>query len=114
MGRTRGRLAVLSGAALALPGALLVLAFLTVMAGPASADDPPFECTNSDGGSSSLCERTRDLGPLGWAVVIGLVLVVILGIGWFFRLRQRRRDRVERSRHGWRRWLRRRRRADRY
>jgi hypothetical protein len=98
-------IAVLVGGALP-----LVLGLLIGTADKAAADNGPYDCTNSNGGTSSLCEHTRSLGPAGWAVVIGLVLVVLLGVGWLLRMRQRRRARMERR--GWRRLFGRR--VDRY
>lgn len=97
IGRTRGWWAALT---------LLLLAFATTTSPAAAA---PYDCTNSDGGTSSFCQRTHDLGPAGWAVVIGLILVIILGIGWWLRTREIRRERRARRARGWRRFLRRRR-----
>jgi len=97
----RRALAMVGGLAWAvLAGALVV-----GTARPAAADDaPPYDCTNSNGGTSSFCQRTHSLGPLGWTVVIGVALLVLLAIGWTIRVRQRRRERLERAaRRGWRR-----------
>jgi hypothetical protein len=110
----RRALALVGGLVVALPAGTALLAGT---AGPALADDGQYNCTDSNGGTSSLCERTHSLSPLGWAVVIALVLIVLLGVGWWLRLRQRRRARVERAaRRGWRRLFGRRRRRviDRY
>jgi hypothetical protein len=105
LGRTRGWLAASMGIA------FLVLA--TVMAGPASADDPPFDCTNTNGGTSSLCKQTRELGLVGWVVVACVVLALMFALRWYMARRRARANRAARARRGWRRWLRRRR-ADRY
>jgi hypothetical protein len=107
-GRTRGVVAVLAGGALP-----LVLGLLIGTADTAAADNGPYDCTDTNRGTS-LCQNTHSLGPVGWAVVIGLVLVVILGLGWMMRIRQRRRARLARmGRRGWRRLFGRRR-VDRY
>jgi Family of unknown function (DUF6338) len=111
-GRTEGTsmkraLAVVGG----LAWALLASALVVGSAWPAHADDtPPYDCTNSNGGTSSFCQRTHSLGLLGWTVLIAIVVLVLIAIGWTMRARRRRRDRLEHTaRRGWRRLLGRRR-----